>query len=47
MADASKVFWLMDVAMMPGATALTVMPRLATSSASDLVAACSAPLAAE
>ena len=38
---------LIGVSMMPGATALTVMPRLATSCASDLVAELSAPLAAE
>ena len=35
------------ISIMPGATALTVMPRLATSSASDLVAELRAPLAAE
>jgi len=32
--------------MMPGATAFTVIPRLATSRLKDLVAAFSAPLAA-
>jgi hypothetical protein len=36
----------MPAAMSPGATALTVMPRLASSSASALVALLSAPLAA-
>src|SRR5574343_114873 len=40
MADWSKLPAIMSVAMMPGATALTVMPRLASSSASDLLAAC-------
>src|SRR5574343_709402 len=46
-ASASKVPSLISVVMIPGATALTVMLRLASSNASDLLAACSAPLAAE
>ena len=43
--DIPGLDWL--VAYPIGATALTVTPRLASSSASDLLAACSAPLAAE
>ena len=46
MASASNAPALMSLAMMPGATAFTVTPRLAHSSASDFTAACSAPLAA-
>ena len=46
MAASSNAALPMPVAMMPGATALTVMPRLATSRLSALVAACSAPFAA-
>ncbi len=44
---ASKTPSAIPVAMIPGATALTVVPRLAASRASDLLAACSAPFAAE
>jgi hypothetical protein len=46
MVSASKAEAAIGDAMMPGATALTVTPRLASSSASALVALLSAPLAA-
>ena len=46
MASALKTASAMGLAMMPGATALTVTPREATSSDSALVALFKAPLAA-
>jgi hypothetical protein len=44
--SASKTLSLIAVVMIPGATALTVIPRVATSRARAFVAAFRAPLAA-
>ena len=46
MACSPRLAALTDVAIVPGATVLTVMPRFASSKDNDLVAECKATLAA-